>query len=73
MTLRAPTDMPECRGLPVRYDRDAEQFISLWHLTFWQKVRLLFGARLWVVVYSRAHPPIALTVIRKMFTHVPPK
>jgi hypothetical protein len=40
------------------------QVISCWHLTLWERLKLLFTGRLWFSVMGNAQPPIWLGVHR---------
>ena len=39
-----------------------EELISCWHLSFWERLKLLFTGRLWFSVIGNAQPPIWLGV-----------
>ena len=42
--------------------RGEGQVISCWHLSFWERLKLLFTGRLWFSVIGNAQPPIWLGV-----------
>lgn len=49
-----------CVGLPV-YIGEGEM-ISCWAPTWRERIRLLFGHRVWMTIVSSSHPPVALEV-----------
>ena len=56
---------------PIPIWTDGEQCVSLWHLSWRERIGLLFRGTLWVQVLSGAkQPPIAFWPHRKFFTHV---
>ena len=42
--------------------RGEGQVISCWHLSFWDRLKLLFTGRLWFSVIGNAQPPLWLGV-----------
>lgn len=55
----------ECEVLPIK--RENGVCTSLWGLTFWQKIRLLLGWRLWLHVASgNTQPPVMLTISKEL-------
>jgi hypothetical protein len=63
--LGAPANWDEdergkCGGLPVY--RDYGKFISCWAPSWRERIRLLFGQRVWMTVVSNSHPPVSLHV-----------
>jgi hypothetical protein len=47
--------------LPVH--RNGAEVISCWSLSLWERIKLLFRGRLWLLALApRTHVPIALTV-----------
>ena len=43
------------------------QVISCWHLSFWERLKLLFTGRLWFSVIGNDQPPIWLGVHRPFY------
>jgi hypothetical protein len=56
-----------CVGLPV-YIGEGEM-ISCWAPSWRERLRLLFGQRVWMTVASYSHPPVSLQVMPRQ----PPK
>lgn len=68
-TLAKPGNMTEeeCGPLPVY--SDGTQCISLWQMTWPERLKALFFGRLWVFVYSGVtQPPIGFVVDNKIFS-----
>lgn len=56
-----------CEGLPVVTEVEAcgtVEHLSYWELTWRERVRLLFGAKVRLTVMATGHPPISLNVGR---------
>lgn len=51
----------ECGGLPV-YIGEGEM-ISCWAPSWRERLRLLFGQRVWMTIVSYSHPPVSLHVM----------
>lgn len=73
-TLGAPLDWDEerngpCGGLPV-WD-DGERLVSCWRPTWRERLVILFGGPVWLSVFARGHPPVAVIAPRRMFVDVP--
>ena len=49
-----------CIGLPVY--RGEGEIISCWAPSWREKLRLLFGQRVWMTIISGSQPPVALEV-----------
>lgn len=67
-TLLKPESMTdeECSSLPVYCDN--KQCISLWKLSWKERLQALFFGRLWVFVLSGStQPPIALSTEKTVF------
>ena len=65
-TLAKPASMTdeECESLPCHFDQTgdiAPRFISRWTFTPEERAAIAAGADLWLHLYSRSHPPLALT------------
>lgn len=56
-----------CAGLPV-YIGEGEM-ISCWAPSWRERLRLLFGHRVWMTIVSGSHPPVSLHVMPRQ----PPK
>lgn len=64
--FKAPAGMEDKVGdLPAF--RGEGQVISCWHLTLWERIKLLFTGRLWFSVIGTAQPPIWLGVNRPFY------
>ena len=50
----------KCDALPAF--RGEGQVISCWHLTLWERIKLLLTGRLWFSVIGNGQPPIWLGV-----------
>ena len=65
-TLDPPDGKPEIA--PLSTWTDGEDSLSRWRPSFTERVKLLFGASIWVWVKSgQTQPPICLTVERSPF------
>jgi len=59
----------ECGSLPVF--TDGTQCISLWSMTWRERVSALFFGRIWLCVYSgQTQPPVWLMATKKIFGEV---
>ncbi|MCM1168806.1 MAG: hypothetical protein NC324_02605 [Bacteroides sp.] len=70
-TLQRPPTMQdsECQSLPVW--SDGKQCISCWRPNFLERVRILFGGKVWLGVLSgRTQPPVYVSG-RCVFTKTP--
>ena len=57
----------ECSTLDVF--QDDQQMISRWQLTWRDRLRILFGASVWLYIYGAAqHPVVGFNVARTVFT-----
>lgn len=57
----------QCGSLPIF--TDGNECISLWKMTWKERLSALLFGRVWVwVVSGRTQPPIALWAIREIFT-----
>lgn len=58
VTFGKPADMTDeqCSSLPA-YRGDGD-IISLWKLSFIERIKILFTGRLWFCVHSLSQPPI---------------
>jgi len=61
--LHAPPGVgeDECSQLPVYHGSGL--IISCWRLGFWERVRLLFTRRVWLLVHGDVHPMVSLTPV----------
>jgi len=50
----------KCDPLPVFHMK--ETYISIWSLTFWERVQVLFGRQIVLNVMADSHPPVMLEV-----------
>jgi len=69
--LLKPEDWTEeqCGTLPVY--TDGQQCISLWKMTWRERVSALFFGRMWLIVHSgQTQPPVALMATREIFLEV---
>ncbi len=67
--LGQPKDWDEaqygiCNGLPVAL---GEHIVSCWKPTWRERLSLLLGYPLWLVVHSRAQPPVKLLAMKSVF------
>lgn len=53
-----PPEGMEGRCDPLPAFKGEGQVISCWHLTFWERLLLLFTGRLWFSVIGTAQPPV---------------
>lgn len=65
-TLGAPqgwnTDaLGECGSLPVHMD--PPYFYSWWHVTWRERLAILFGRKVRLCIVSGAHPPVSLDTV----------
>lgn len=61
ITFMPPAGMEgQCDPLPAFQGEG--QVISCWHLTFWERLKLLFCGKLWFSVIGDAQPPIWMGV-----------
>ena len=61
ITYNPPEGMEDkCEALPAF--RGEGQVISCWHLTLWERIKLLLTGRLWFSVIGNGQPPIWLGV-----------
>lgn len=63
--LNAPPDWNEkeygpCEGLPIMRAHDC--LYSCWKPSLWERVKLIFGQPITLIVASRVHPPVSLNV-----------
>jgi hypothetical protein len=59
----------ECGSLPVF--TDGKQCISLWQMTWRERLSALFFGRIWLSVYSgQTQPPVWLSAERQVFKDV---
>jgi len=59
----------ECGDLPVF--TDGQQCISLWQMTWRERLSALFFGKIWLSVYSgQTQPPVWLSAEREIFTEV---
>lgn len=68
-TLIKPDNMTdkECSSLDVYCD--SKQCISLWHMSFRERLSTLVFGRIWIYVLSgKTQPPIALSAANNIFT-----
>jgi hypothetical protein len=57
----------ECESLPAW--RDDRFCVSKWKMSLWEKIKLLFGASLWVYIWQpNGPPPIGFQVDRTIFS-----
>lgn len=66
--LTKPNNMTdeECGPLPVY--SDGQQCISLWRMSWRERLSSLFFGRVWLQIYSgKTQPPVALLATRKFF------
>jgi len=61
----------ECGNLPVF--TDGQQCISLWKMTWRERLSALFFGRIWLSVYSgQTQPPVWLMAEKEIFKEVKP-
>lgn len=48
-------DQKEYLPLPAYRSREG-QVVSCWHLSFWERLRLVFTGRLWITMLTFNHP-----------------
>jgi len=68
IVLAKPDNMTdeECGPLPVY--SDGEQCVSLWRMSWRERISALFFGRVWLQVYSGStQPPVALAVTKELF------
>jgi len=57
----------ECNSLPVF--TDGKVCISLWQMTWGERLKALFFGKVWLFVHSgQTQPPVALMVEKEIFT-----
>jgi len=58
--LKRPSNMTEeeCADLPVHVD--GRYAISCWRLSWKDLIQVIIHRRVWLWVYSRAHPPVSV-------------
>ena len=67
-TLTKPQNMTDEECSSLRVFNDGKQCISLWKLTFSERIQVLFFGKIWVGVLSGfTQPPIWLDVNRTVF------
>jgi hypothetical protein len=69
VTLAKPDSMTdeECGPLPIY--SDGQYCVSLWQMSWRERLSSLFFGRAWLWVYSgETQPPVALMVVREIFT-----
>ena len=67
--LKKPSSMTdeECGSLFI-YQSEKGEFISLWTVPFWERVKFLFHGKLWLGVLSgRTQPPVWLDMTKTVF------
>jgi len=57
-TLKAPSDMPSCKDLPVF--SNGEMCISCWRLSWKERLIALVWGRAWLLVWGKTHPPVSI-------------
>lgn len=58
----------ECSSLWVY--SDGKQCISLWKMSFWQRIKVLFWGRIWLSVFSgETQPPVWLDCRKTVFVN----
>lgn len=55
----------QCGKLPAHYDNG--KTVSCWKVSWKDKIKILLFGRIWLVVFSMAHPPVALECDRTIF------
>jgi hypothetical protein len=67
-TLNKPQGMTNEECLPLPVFTNGEQCISLWRMTWRERLYALIYGKVWVQVLSgQTQPPIALTVAKTIF------
>lgn len=61
--LGAPIDWNEekdgkCIGLPVHYN--GKEFYSWWKVSLKDRIKILFGRPIRLVIFTQSHPPVAM-------------
>lgn len=59
-TLGAPVGMENCDSLPVFIDPVQGIFISYWHVSWKERLLILFGRNVRLYVVGRVHCPLHL-------------
>jgi hypothetical protein len=52
----------ECSPLPVHYSMYEETIISCWRPTWRERLAILFGKPVWLLVFGYSHPPVDIQV-----------
>jgi hypothetical protein len=70
-TLGPPKGMTEEECGPLRVFTDGKQCISLWQMTWHERLSALFFGRIWLFVMSgQTQPPVLLLVTNEIFVEV---
>ena len=68
--LKKPSSMSdeECGSLFI-YNTEKGECISLWTVSFWNRLKFLFHGKLWIGILSgKTQPPIWLDMNKTIFT-----
>lgn len=68
LTLKPPTDMPNCMDLSVFYDKQQSTYISCWQVTKEDLEAIKKEGRIWLGIIGTAHPPVFLTTTKPIET-----
>lgn len=69
MRLKRPADMSddECESLNVWVNQEGDEWVSLWKMTFLERLSALFFGKVWLWVHGGGQPPVYLGVQRSPF------
>jgi len=66
--LTKPKTMTDKQCGPLQVYCDGGRCISLWKLTFWERLKALRYGRIWLYVYGgKTQPPVNLSVDKTIF------
>ena len=70
--LKKPSSMTdeECGSLHIFQDENSGTCISLWTVSFWERLKFLFHGHIWLGVLSgNTQPPVWLNCKKTVFTN----
>jgi len=68
IVLNKPNDMTDEECGPLAVYSDGQQCISLWRMSWRERISSLFFGRVWLWVYSgQTQPPVSLLATRDVF------
>lgn len=62
-TLTKPSNLTDEQCKSLRVCNTGEYIVSLWRLSFWERIKVLFVGRVWLLLWStKTPPPVLLTI-----------